>query len=108
MNGQIDTSTPERDAFHLQTKALFGGGFKAQLDLASCAHDALPWKAIRWLDVQQAGDGAVIPRISGGRCNLPVCGNSSFRNGKDDTPEGCVPQFITSRTAGHHNSFSPS
>ena len=47
MTGQIHTSPVERDAFHLQTKALFGGGFKAQLDLASRAHDTLPWKTVR-------------------------------------------------------------
>ena len=39
---KIHSLAAEGDAFHSQTEALFGSGFKAQLDLSPRTHHSLP------------------------------------------------------------------
>jgi hypothetical protein len=82
------------DAFQFEPCALLFGCFTGELDLATCAEDAVPWELIGELGTQKASDGAMILRVSGSGGNLTVGADSAGRDGKNHLLESVVAVFV--------------
>jgi hypothetical protein len=57
---EIHSLAAEGDALHPQTEALFGSGFKAQLDLSPRTHHSLPREPVGRFRLKEARDSAMI------------------------------------------------
>lgn len=95
MNIEVDALATEKHAFHAEAKTLFGTSVEGKLDLATRTYDALPRQAIRWSGTQQASDGAVIARITGGSGYLTVRRDFTSRYGSDHAAKGRVTLSIS-------------
>jgi hypothetical protein len=94
----VDALAAELYAFHGEAEALLGCGFTAEFDFASSPDDALPGEALHWSVTEQAGDGSVVERITGGSGDLAVGGDFAFGHGADYSTEGVVSLLVFAET----------
>jgi hypothetical protein len=94
---EIHSLAAEDDALHPQKEALFGSGFKAQLDLSPRTHHSLPREPVGRFRLKEARDSAMVLRVAGRCRNLAICGDFPLRNGMDDPSKGRVTNFVGPR-----------
>jgi len=101
----VDAFPTELDSFHGEAQSLFRCSFAMELDLSSCADDALPWKAVGRLGAKQASDCAMVERIACGCGDFAVGGNLSFGYGANDATKGSVTRLVFAKAIFDNPSF---